>query len=210
MGTANEKNLLESLTVESIQIGGIDTFYLPRKLIDLDKLFNEDRFSQYDNAFPVEMFVESFTGFEGDRAFMGKFGIQIQDQVVLAVAEKAWRDLVNDNQQLLTERPAESDVIFIPLVNAFFQINYVDPFTPFFQLGNLYTFRLTCEKMTYSHQTINTGFSDVDSEKPQEFDEGWSDIEFEENDPYADNKSLEDLADSILDFDETQNPFGNP
>lgn len=210
MGTANERDLLRSLTTESIQIFGIDTFYMPRKLIDLDTLFNEDRFSEYNNAFPIEMYVENFTAFEGDRAFMGKFGIQIQDQLTISVSEESWSNLVKDNDQLLTARPAESDLIYIPMVKGFFEIKYVDPFVPFFQLGGLYTFRMTCERMTYSHQTINTGFSDVDSEKPQAYDPDWSDLEFDQNDPFANNKELQDLADNILDFDETANPFGTP
>ena len=44
-----------------------------------------------------------------------------------------------------------------------FEINFVEHENPFYQLGKLYTYVLTCEVFTYSQEDIDTGITDIDN-----------------------------------------------
>ena len=66
----NEQNLHEDLIVESIQIFGHEVSYLPRKLNNVDNIFGEDPTSSFESAYPVEMYIKSLDGFEGEGAFI--------------------------------------------------------------------------------------------------------------------------------------------
>ena len=60
-------------------------------------------------------------------------------------------------------RPREGDLIFFPLSKGLFEIKFVEHENPFYQLGKLYTFKLSCELFSYSQEEIDTGFSEIDS-----------------------------------------------
>lgn len=77
----NEQQLIDDLVIESIQIYGVDTWYVTRSLTSLDNIMNEDRLSVFDAAYQMEMYVKSVDGFQGEGDFLSKFGLQIRDQV---------------------------------------------------------------------------------------------------------------------------------
>ena len=54
-------------------------------------------------------------------------------------------------------RPNEGDVIYLPLMNSFFEITFVEDQEPFFQLGNLPVYKLRVTRFEYSNEEINTG-----------------------------------------------------
>lgn len=60
-------------------------------------------------------------------------------------------------------RPKEGDLIYFPLSKSLFEINFVEHENPFYQVGKLYTYALSCELFTYSQEEINTGYSDIDT-----------------------------------------------
>lgn len=160
-GTASEQNLHADLIEEAIKIYGHDVYYLPRNIVELDTILNEDVTSTFDSSYICEMYIESFEGFEGDGKLITKFGLEIRDQLTLVVSSRRWTELVGNlaNNQ---ESPNEGDLIYIPLTKSLFEIKYADNKKPFYQLGNLPTYRLTCELFEYSNQDINTGISDID------------------------------------------------
>ena len=96
-GSQSEQNLYESLVVESIQIHGIDVYYIPRKIIKRDFILNEDVISTFDNAFKVEMYVEQMDGFEGDGKLLEKFGFEVRDEITLRVARCRWNQLIDSS-----------------------------------------------------------------------------------------------------------------
>ncbi len=51
----DEQNVIEDLTIEVIKIHGQDMVYMPRTLINEDKLFGEDTLSQFNQGYPIEM-----------------------------------------------------------------------------------------------------------------------------------------------------------
>ena len=162
-GSRSEQNLYETLVIESIQIHGIDVYYIPRKIIKKDFILNEDIISSFDKAFKVEMYVEEMEGFEGDGKIYEKFGLEVRDELTLRVAKCRWNQLIGRHGY--TEdaaRPREGDLIYIPLYKSLFEIRYSDSKKPFYQLQDLPLFTLTCEKFEYEGQEIDTGIEEID------------------------------------------------
>ena len=163
-GTRSEKHLYEDIIIEAMQIYGHDVYYIPRKVVQLDTLLNEDMLSRFESAFKIEMYVESVDGFEGDGKLMNKFGFEFRDQVTFVVANRRWNQLIG--RYGVTEggaRPREGDLIYVPLTKGLFEIRFVEDKKPFYQAGQVPTFKLTCENFEYSNQDIDTGVAEVDA-----------------------------------------------
>ena len=206
---SSEQNLVEDLSIESIKINGRAMVYIPRQLINEDKLFGEDTEAKFDDGYEIEMYIQSVNGFEGDGDILSKFGIQINDRMDLVVARKRFEQEVTTYQSEIV-RPREGDLIFFPLSRTLFEINFVEHENPFYQLGKLYTYYLTCETFTYSHEDMDTGFSQIDALETDT--RGLSgDILIPVNSTgvtVGDNAIIEDLEDefNVFDFTDTD-PF---
>jgi len=158
--SSQEQNLLESLIIEAISIYGEDMFFIPRNLGNFDQLYTADDQSTYTQAFQVPIYIENVNGFTGDGNFMSKFGLEIRDQVTFSIAQRVFNDEVGAYTTLV--RPREGDLMFFPLNNKIFQIKFVDKFEMFYQLGKLYTWKMTCELFEYSDEVFNTGIPEID------------------------------------------------
>ena len=158
---SSEQNLVEDLSIESIKINGRDMVYIPRTLLNKDELFGEDNSAKFSKGFEMEMYIQSVNGFEGDGDILQKFGIQILDRMNLVISKKRFLEEVTTFQPTIT-RPREGDLIFFPLSNTLFEINFVEHENPFYQIGKLYTYLLICEAFTYSQEDLDTGFSTID------------------------------------------------
>ena len=67
-------------------------------------------------------------------------------------------------------RPKEGDLIYFGLTSKLFQIMFVEHELPFYQVGTLPTFDLTCELFTYSDEALDTGIDTIDKiERQQSF-----------------------------------------
>jgi len=83
-----EQDLAEDLTIEIIKTMGKDMVYIPRKLMNEDKLFGEDTVSKFDDGYELEMYVASVDGFEGEGDIISRFGLEIRDRMSLVVSKK--------------------------------------------------------------------------------------------------------------------------
>jgi hypothetical protein len=155
----SERNVVEDLTIESIKIHGLDMVYIPRTLVNEDTIFGEDTLSKFTAGNYIEMYLESVDGFGGEGDFYSKFGLEIKDTVSLVVSKKRFESVMSST----TTKPREGDLIYFPLSRGIFEIKFVEHENPFYQLGKLYTYKLSCELFTYSQEEIDTGFSDIDS-----------------------------------------------
>lgn len=157
---SNEQGLLTDLIVESIKIYGIDLYYCPRTLNQYDPILGEDAQSSYDKAIPIEMYIRSVDGFEGDGTFLSKFGLEIRDQVVFTVARRTFDENISGIYSI--PRPNEGDLIYYPLNGKLFQIKYTDYLPLHYPLGTLMIYNLTCELFAYSNERMNTGVPAID------------------------------------------------
>jgi hypothetical protein len=162
------QDLMEDLIEESIKINGINVYYIPRRFANLDSLFGEDSTSYFKDAIEIEMFMDNYSGFSGEREVISKFGLEIRDTLSLVVSKKrfqkeAARFAVMTDRPVQISNPMEGDLIFHPFSKGLFEIKYVDNKEVFYQFGKLYTYKLECELFKYSYENLNTGISEIDS-----------------------------------------------
>jgi hypothetical protein len=159
---SGEQDVTEDLTIEIIKTMGRDMFYIPRNIVSLDKIFGEGKQVNYEYAVPIEMYIDSVSGFQGQGDIASKFGIEIKDNIFLTLSRKRFTQEVQTRFQTII-RPREGDLIYFPLSKSVFEINFVEHENPFYSLGKLYSYRLTCELFTYDQETVTTGTTDIDA-----------------------------------------------
>ena len=162
-----EQLLVEDLLIESMQIHGMDVYYMPRSSGDqVDMLYGEDTLKQYTSAYPIELYLENITGMDGEQDFMSKFGLEIRDEVSLLVSRRRFKSIVPQS------RPNEGDLIYIPLVQNFFEITFVEHENDqalFYTLGrgrgaNVYVYALKLKQFVFSNELVQTGIKEVDNQ----------------------------------------------
>jgi len=161
-GAKNEQALYEDVIIEALKIYGHDVYYVPRTIVSLDSLLNEDTESRFDGAYKIEAYVESIDGFEGEGTLLSKFGLEMRDQLKIVISRRRWDYLVGKYVGEKVVRPQEGDLIYFPMLKGLFEIKYVNSKSPFYQLQNLPVYKLTLELFEYRGEDIDTGVEDVD------------------------------------------------
>ena len=109
------------------------------------------------------MYLESNMGFEGQGAFINKFGLMMEQSATLTVSRRRWEQLVGRfGQTIIPTRPNEGDLLYFPLTGGLFEIKFVKHQDPFYQLGKLYVYRLQVELFQYASEHIDTGLKNID------------------------------------------------
>ena len=160
----SEQNLYEDIAIEALKMYGQDVYYLPRDIVNEDKILGEDVPSLFNSAYKLEMYIENTEGFEGEGDLFTKFGIEIRDTATFIVARRRWLHTVqrNDNE-VVSIRPLEGDLIYLPMSQSLFQIMHVEHEQPFYQLKNLPTYKLRCEAFEYAGEDLDTGIATIDA-----------------------------------------------
>ena len=158
IGNDAEKRLHEDIIIESLKIFGQDIYYLPRTLVNRDLVLGEDTTSRFDDSYLLEMYFETNEGFAGENEIINKFGLEIRDDTTLVLSKRRFEEHVANKATLTaTGRPNEGDIVFVPLLKSFFEIQFVEDQEPFYQLGNLPVYKLKVTRFEYSSEEINTG-----------------------------------------------------
>ena len=161
----SEQHLVEDLVVESLRMYGHNCFYLPRKIVDEDKILGEAANSSFEDAYEVEMYIENVEGFEGEGDLYAKFGVEIRDQATFVISRRSWERFVSLDTNLATGlRPNEGDLIYFPLSKSLFEIKFVEHENPFYQLGKLFVFKMSCDLFEYSGEKFDTEVPELDTD----------------------------------------------
>ena len=202
----NEQQLIDDLVIESIQIYGVDTYYVSRLTTSFDHILNEDSLSVYDAAYQVDLYVKSVDGFQGDGDFLSKFGLQIRDTATFTIAYRTFEKFVTRVDVDIT-RPREGDLIYMPMNNKFFRITFVEHESVFYQSGTLQVYDLKCELFEYSNERFETGIEEIDTHyESYKTDDVHSLDAMYDIDPIAKNIFYEEKGNDIIDFSELD-PF---
>ena len=161
LDNTSEQRLVEDLTRETIRAMGREVYYIPRKIFNKDYLFGEDPVTKFQGSYKIEMYVKSVSGFEGQGDIISKFGLELKDRVELVVSKKTFSDNISRSDSDLA-RPREGDLIYFEDSDTLFEINFVEHENPFYPLGKLYTYVLSCEAFSYSHEKFETDQSFID------------------------------------------------
>ena len=159
----SEQNLYEDIVIEALKTYGQDVFYLPRDIVNEDTILGDDPVSSFNSSYMLEMYIENTEGFDGDGDLFTRFGVEIRDEATFVVSRRRWADTVaRYDNEITVERPAEGDVIYLPMSNKFFQITHVEHEQPFYQLSNLPVFKLRCQLFEYTGEDMDTGIDVLD------------------------------------------------
>lgn len=141
-----QQELLNSLTREVIKINGIDVLYLPRSVIKKDTLMGEDTLSKFENAYEVEMYINTAEGFGGEGDMISNFGLDVKDELILVVNKERFYI------ECGIPTPREGDIIYFPISKGLYEVKFVEDEKPFYSLGKNTVYELTCETFVYSEE----------------------------------------------------------
>ena len=162
-GTTSEKRLYEDLMIEQLKAFGQECFYIPRTLVAKDNIFGEDSLNKFSAAYMIEMYVEDVQGFACEGDLIGKFGLEVRDQVTFVVSRRRFEMLVRENANLIeSSRPNEGDLVYMDRFKKLFKIDFVEDEDPFYQISDLPVFKLKCSVFEYSHEEFDTGITEID------------------------------------------------
>lgn len=210
----NTQSLVDSLNAEAIQMRGVEMYYIPREFVNLDMLFGEDLQSKFNKAWKFACYINSYDGYEGSGNFFSNFGYQSNDELTFSINPNLFKYQVNG------QNPKSGDLIYIPMSNDLFEINYVEPYVPFYQVGKNALQKIIAEKFVYSGEEIRPevmrneniavdDFAEVELEPVNNLD-FMTDINLDE---YQEDKQIrKEAEDFVVPFDPINgvgSPFAN-
>jgi hypothetical protein len=222
------QSLYEDLLIQAIRIYGLDFYYLPRRLRNLDEIYLQDDISIFDRYRQIEMYVTSYHGFEGEGSIFTKFGLEIRDQMTFTIAARTFDNEIG--QPFDIPRPRESDLVWYPLNNKLFEIKYVDNKPIHYPFGSLPTYEIKVELFEYSHEHFATGIPELDAIQDLSLniydyailnEAGLALADENDNlvvgpnylpdeiDKIEDNTELRDLANTVIDFSGEEDPWAD-
>ena len=168
-GTKNEQNLVQDLINEQLKMYGVECYYLPRKYLTTNTVIREVVQSKFDDAYPLEAYVNNYDVYQGNGTVLSKFGIEVQQDINLTISKDRFENYItplirNESGIKLSTRPKEGDIIWFPLDDRLYEIKFVEHAKPFYQLKELYVYELQCEVFRYEDETVDTGIGSIDDE----------------------------------------------
>ena len=166
-GSKQEQSLVQSLINEQLKMYGVDVHFMPRKYVTENSIIREVIESKFDDAYPIEAYVESFDGYGDTPTLLSKFGIQQTNEITLIISKERFETYISPLMKgetgiKLSTRPKEGDLIYFPLGDRIFEIKYVEHEKPFYQLQKNYVYELRCELFRIEDEVIDTGVDEID------------------------------------------------
>jgi hypothetical protein len=166
-GSKSEQGLIQDLINEQLRMYGVEIYYIPRQYLTKKTVIREVIQSKFDNAYPIEAYVNNYEGYGGAGTILSKFGIQELDDLSLIISRERFETyispLIKDLPNIeLSTRPKEGDLVYFPLGDRLFEIKYVEHEQPFYQLQKNYVYELRCELFRYEDEVIDTDVDEID------------------------------------------------
>ena len=166
-GSKSEQSLVQSLINEQLKIYGVDVHFMPRKYVSSDSVLREVSASSFEDAYPIEAYIDNFDGYGDNPTLLSKFGIEQTNEITLIISKERFENYIsplmkNEENIKLSTRPKEGDLIYFPFGDRLFEIKYVEHEKPFYMLKNTYVYELRCELFRYEDEVIDTGVDEID------------------------------------------------
>lgn len=196
----SEQDLFESTVIETIQMNGVDVWYIPREIFELDPILKEPKKTTFRRNFAIEAYMPDAGQFGGDQTIMSQMGYRINQTTEFIIAKKRFAELGTGRN-----RPKEGDLIYVgnpdapnpSFTNSMWEINQVWYNNPDWQFGKHFTYRIVCESFTYSYEKFQTGKQGIDQMQIPNVEEVKLGI----------NDEVKEFKQSLLVWDK-KNPFG--
>eukprot|EP00919_Chromeraceae_sp_WS-2016_P054910 GHVR01130570.1.p1 GENE.GHVR01130570.1~~GHVR01130570.1.p1 ORF type:complete len:334 (+),score=68.49 GHVR01130570.1:843-1844(+) len=146
-GFAGEKEIMSQFGLENLS--------------EVTFVVNKIRFQELDR----QMQIETETDTTGGSILLEEATIdQSDDSTTLSTASGDSNFyIIQDTSATDADRPNEGDVVYHPVLDKMFQVNFVDHDEPFYQLDNNPVYKLRCRLYDYSSEIIDTGIADIDA-----------------------------------------------
>ena len=80
-GSQTEQNLVQDLINEQLRMYGVEIYYIPRKYLTEKTVIREVIESSFDEAHPIEAYIENYEGYGDNTTILSKFGIQATNEI---------------------------------------------------------------------------------------------------------------------------------
>ena len=135
-GTRSEQNLVQDLINEQLRMYGVDIYYIPRKYMTEKTVIREVVQSKFDNALPIEAYVDNYDAYAGAGDVLSKFGIESKDEVRLIISRERYENYITPLIQgqaniKLSTRPKGGDLIWFPLDDRLYEIKDIEYAKPY-------------------------------------------------------------------------------
>jgi len=172
-GSKTEQSLVQDLINEQLRMYGVEVYYLPRKYVTEKTVIKEVIESKFENAYPIEAYVDTYDGYEGQGTILSKFGVQPLNDLNLIISKERFETYITPLTKNLPDiklatRPKEGDLIWFPLGDRLFEIKFVEHEKPFYQLQKTYVYELRCELFRYEDEVLDTSIEEIDDNVSQE------------------------------------------
>ena len=146
-GFAGEKEIMSQFGLENLS--------------EVTFVVNKIRFQELDR----QMQIETATDTTGGSILLEEATIdQSGNSTTLSTASGDSNFyIIQDTSATDADRPNEGDVVYHPVLDKMFQVNFVDHDEPFYQLDNNPVYKLRCRLYDYSSEIIDTGIADIDA-----------------------------------------------
>ena len=97
-GSQTEQGLVQDLINEQLRMYGVEVHYIPRKYATEKTIIQEVIQSKFDQAHPIEAYVNNYEGYGDNTTILSKFGIQATNEIELIISKEriclaAFRDI---------------------------------------------------------------------------------------------------------------------
>ena len=158
-----EQLLYENLVIEALKIYGQDVYYLPRDIVNENRIFGHDVPSRFNSSYKIEMYIDNIEGFDGEGDLFTKFGVEIRDEATFVVSRRRWKQTIKyTDNEINSNRPREGDLIYSEMSNKMFEITHVEHEQPFYQLQNVPVFKCRAQLFEFSDEDFDTGIERLD------------------------------------------------
>ena len=147
-GFAGEKEIMSQFGLENLS--------------EVSFVVNKTRFQELDRQMQIETATDTTSG--GSILLESGTIDQSDSSTTLSTASGDSNFyIIQDTSATDADRPNEGDVVYHPVLDKMFQVNFVDHDEPFYQLDNNPVYKLRCRLYDYSAEVIDTGIADIDA-----------------------------------------------
>ncbi len=158
----NFNALVQQQCDQALDILGMDIVFLPLEEYDkheIGSIFEELHAKNYEHAYRMRVALEDAVFFQGNHDLYGKFGLQIQDEVVFWVSRFSFHERITGEKFNFVEgaqlqpdylnnalvHPKISDLVYFPMYDSLFEVSFVEDDEKLV-LGHRAFWKIICKK----------------------------------------------------------------
>ncbi|CAM0002220.1 head closure Hc2 [Vibrio phage D479] len=148
MTNTSVQQLQDVMVAEAVQARGIEVLYIRREMAKPDLVFGEDPLSAFKKSYRISVYIDSFDGWDGDGDWYSKFGFQVDDELNVTTNDNLFKTQADGKGVTM------GDLVYFPLSQALFEINWVETDDPLFSMGALPMRKIKLTRFVYSGEEI--------------------------------------------------------